>query len=239
MIPIGDTRRRFGFPWMTTLLLAICLVLFLYERRVPLHLSGLSVKPWELVAGQHLLLLRLAITSMLVQGPGLLEPIVNLVYLWVLGSKVEDACGPWGLLSIALLSAVSGVAVRMIVDPIRFGPYEEQPIYGLVGVIAGLFGAYIVIYAFRPIPAWLPPIVARLTPVPVFLHLLYWGGLEFVNIDFGLLRSGKVLQSVSFESMWPMVGVLIVGLLVGQLFVRREYLWLRLLQARKAAAARR
>jgi membrane associated rhomboid family serine protease len=202
--------------------------------RIPLYQGGLSLKPWELVAGQHLVLLRLALTSLLVQGPGWLEPLVNLVYLWVLGSKVEDACGPWGLLAITLLSAVSGVAVRMIVNP-----SAEEPIYGLVGVIAGLFGAYTVLYAFRPIPAWLPPIVARLTPIPVVLHLLYWGGLEFVNIDFALLRTGQVLQAVSFEPTWPMAGALLTGLIVGQLFARREYLWLQLLQARRAAAARR
>lgn len=233
MIPIGDTRRRFGFPWMTVTLLAICLVFFLYERRVPLELGGLSLKPWELIAGQHLYLLRVALTSMLVQGGGWLEPLVNLVYLWVLGSKVEDACGPWGLFSIVLLSAISGAAARMIVHP-----EGQEPIYGLAGVIAGLFGAYMVLYAFRPIRAWLPPLVARLTPVPVVLHLLYWGGLEFVNVDFALLRSGQILQSVSFEPTWPMAAALVTGLIVGHLFARREYLWLQVVQARKATARR-
>lgn len=239
MIPIGDTRRRFGFPWMTMVLLALCLVMFLYERRVPLHLSGLSLKPWELVAGRHLVLLRLALTSIFVQGPGWLEPLVNLVYLWVLGSKVEDACGPWGMLAVVLLSAVSGAAIRMIAHPLA-----QEPIYGLTGVIAGLFGAYMVLYAFSPIPAWLFPIVARLTPVPVFLHLFYWGGLEFVNIDFGQIRlsrvfSREILDLFTFEATWPMVGALVVGLIAGQLFARREYLWLRVLQARRAAAVRR
>jgi membrane associated rhomboid family serine protease len=236
MIPIGDTRRRFGFPWMTVMLLVLCAVFFLYERRVPLDQSALSVRPWLLLAGQHLALLRAALTSMLVQGPGWLEPLVNLVYLWVLGSKVEDACGPWGLLCITLLSAVSGVAVRLAAYPQR-----EDPIYGLVGVIAGLFGAYIALYAFRPILAWLPPIVARLTPVSVVVHLLYWAGWEFVNIDFRSinlrnLQSG--LKAISFEATWPMVGALIAGLAMGQLFARREYLWLQVLQARKALARR-
>jgi membrane associated rhomboid family serine protease len=236
MIPIGDTRRRFGFPWMTVLLLTLCVVFFLYERRVPLDQSGLSVRPWLLLAGQNGVLLRTALTSMLVQGSGLLEPIVNLIYLWVLGSKVEDACGPWGLLSITLLSAASGVAVRMIIYP-----GSEEPILGLAGVIAGLFGAYIVLYAFHPILAWLPPIVARLTPVPVVLHLLYWAGWEFVNIDFGsisLRNLPSVPQAISFEPTWPMAGALITGLVVGHLFARREYLWLQALQARRAAAPR-
>jgi membrane associated rhomboid family serine protease len=237
MIPIGDTRRRFGFPWMTVMLLVVFLVFFLYERRVPLDQSGLSLKPWELPAGAYLALLTKALTGLFVQGPFWFKAIVNLVYLWVLGNKVEDACGPWGLLSITLMSAVSGAAIRIIVDPVLYGPFGDKPIYGLVGAIAGLFGAYTVLYAFRPILAWLPPMVARLTPVPVVIHLLYWAALEFVNVDFPNLTTLR-LGAVSFHMTWPMVGALLMGLAIGMLFARREYLYYKLLAA-KAALARR
>jgi len=233
MIPIGDTRRRFGFPWMTVVLLVLGGVFFLYERRAPLDRTAFSLLPWDLLAGQHLVLLRRALTSVLVQGPGWLEPIVNLVYLGVLGSKVEDACGPGGLFSITLLSAISGVTIKLAVHP-----ESQDPVHGLAGVVAGLFGAYMILYAFRPIPTWVPPMVARLTPVPVFLHLLYWAGLVFVNIDFGLLRAGKIRQCVSLEPTWPMVGALVIGLIVGQLFARREFLWLQVVQAKRSAARR-
>ena len=233
MIPIGDTRRRFGFPWMTVFLLALCVVIFLYERRTSLAYSALSILPRDLESSPNLSLLFKAMASMLVQGPGWLEPITNLLFLWVLGNKVEDACGPWGLLSICLLSAVGGVAAKMIIHPLG-----TEPVFGLAGVIAGLFGAYLVVYGFRPIPTWVPPMVARLTPVPVVLHMLYWAGLVFVNIDFGLLRSGKVLQSVSFEPTWPFVSALAIGLICGRLFTRREYLWLQILQKRAAAPIR-
>lgn len=235
MIPIGDARRRFGFPWATLLLAIVCLIIFLIERRSsdPLPQSVLALIPRELAAGQNFYLLQKALTAVFVQGPGWLEPIANLVYLWVLGSKVEDACGPWGTLGISALGAIGGTAIKIIVHP-----KAEEPVYGLAGVVAALFGAYFVLYAFRAIPAWLPPMVATLTPMPALLHLLYWAGLEFVNIDFGLLRAGKFLPAVSFETNWPQAGALIVGLLAGPLFARREFIYYRLLAA-KAARTRR
>ena len=229
MIPIGDTRRRFGFPWMTVVLLSLCAVIFVFERRTSLTHSIFSLVPQDMPPGQSTALLFKALTCWFVQGPGWLEPIVNLVYLWVLGNKVEDACGPWGLLLITLLSSTTGVAVKMIVHPTG-----ADPAHGLAGVVAGLFGAYLVLYAFRPILSWLPPFVARLTPVPVLVHLLYWGGLEFVNVNWALLRSGRILQSFSFEPTWPFVGALVTGLIAAQLFARREYLYYRVLQAVRA-----
>jgi membrane associated rhomboid family serine protease len=229
MIPIGDTRRRFGFPWMTLVMLSLCAVIFFFERRTSLAHSIFSLVPQDMPPGQHTALLFKALMCWLVQGPGWLEPIVNLVYLWVLGNKVEDACGPWGLLLITLLSSTTGVAVTMIVHPA-----SADPVYGLAGVVAGLFGAYLVLYGFQPIPSWLPPFVARLTPVPVVLHLLYWAGLEFVNVSWTLLRSGKILQAFFLEPTWPFVSALVMGLIAAQLFARREYLYYRALQIRAA-----
>jgi membrane associated rhomboid family serine protease len=235
MIPIGDARRRFGFPWMTILLLGISLAIFLFERQGsdPLPRSVLALVPRDVVSANGLYLLQKALSAALVQGPGWFEPIVNMVYLWVLGNKVEDACGPWGLLWIGALGAVGGVALKLILHP-----YAGEPVYGLAGVVAALFGAYLVVYAFRAIPSWLPPMVATLTPVPAVLHLLYWGGLVFVNVDFALLRSGKVLQAFAFEPTWPYAGALVVGLLAGPVLARREYLYYRLLAARAARTRR-
>lgn len=234
MIPIGDTRRRFGFPWMTVLLLAVCLVDFLYERRTPLSYSVFALIPREVVAGQHLALLQKALTCFFIQGPSWLEPIANLLYFWVLGSKVEDACGPWGLFLLTLLSSISAVAVKVIAQP-----SAEDPVFGLSGVVAGLFGAYLVLYSLRPILSWVPPMVAKLTPVSSLLHLLYWAGLVFVNVNFRLFWPIKnIPQAVSLEPTWPFAGALVIGLVAGELFARREYIYYRLLQARAQRRAR-
>lgn len=233
MIPIGDARRRFGFPWMTACLLLGAVLLFLYERNLPpsaliIH-NGLVPHDVALRISLGLRVGSLwdALTYSLVQGPNLFEMVVNLVYLWVLGSKVEDACGPGGLLLLCVLSSVGGAVSASLLTP----NYKE-PIYGLAGVVAGLMGAFFVLYRMQPIRSWFPPLI--LVRVPAFLHLLYWGVLEFVRVDRAAFQSRDFLHLLTLEPAWPLVGGIVVGLLGGYLFVRRAFLYYNMLAAKSS-----
>lgn len=237
MIPIGDAQRRFGFPWMTVLLLLVCLAMFLYEHT-------LTPAQWETLASRYALVSRTVdqtaasgvpdstmwntLTYLFFQGQSWLEPLINLAYLWALGKKVEDACGPWGFSLLCFLCAVGGAVTKGIATPL-----ETAPVSGLAGVVAGLMGAYFVLYEMRPIRAWLPPFI--LIPIPAFLHLLYWGGLEFVNLHVGALRSMQWNRVITLEATWPLLGGLVVGLLAAQLFSRQEFLYYRILRAERSA----
>ncbi len=225
MIPIGDARRRFGFPWMTVFLLLLGGVVFLFERRLPLA-SSYALSPEGLDPAEPVFILTRALMVLFLQGPGWLEPLANLAFLWALGHKVEDACGPGGLLMIYLLSGIGGVAIKVLADP-----YGEA-VYGLAGVVAGLFGAYFILYQMAPIRSWIPPLF--LPRVPAFLLFIYWAGLEFINIDFAAARAMKWQQIVSLEPTWPFVGALFLGLLLGPLFARREYIYYQMIQARRS-----
>ncbi len=234
MIPIGDNRRRFGFPWMTLTLLIIGILLFLLEQRVDLSGVRGNPLPWGIKAGlldlgHPLSTVEWALIASFIQGPGLLAPLVNLVYLWAIGSKVEDACGPWGMLLISLLSGIGGVGLALAVQP-----KSQELVFGMGGVVAGLFGAYIVIYRLAPLRSWIFPLI--LTNVPIFLHLLYWGGLEFVNLNLEALKAAKFTQAFSFEPNWPFVLAIILGLAAGNLFVRREFIYYAGLKAKSREA---
>lgn len=218
VIPLGDARRRFGFPWMTCLLLAVGLIVFLYERRLPL--DGLyGLRPAEL--GQRIWAVEQAVACLLVQGPGWLAPLVNLIYLWILGNRVEDACGPYGFFTLSLLCGLGGVVVAGFLAP--YLP-EGARLYGLAGVVAGLFGAYLVLYRGEGIRTLIPPIF--LVQVPAFLHLLYWAGWEFVHLDLAAARALQIDRLL--YPHWPFAGAFFLGLLAGPLFARQEFLWLRL-----------
>jgi membrane associated rhomboid family serine protease len=234
MIPIGDARRRFGFPWMTTLLLLIGLAFFLYEHSVPdastEALQRYLFYPQALGYGLGLLLN--ALLCLYIQGVAWWEPIANLVYLWVLGRKVEDACGPWGFLALFLFCGVGGTVSALMLSPLAPGPF-----YGLSGVVAGLFGAYFVLFRGEPIRSWLPPII--LVRVPAAVHLLYWlavaFGIVFIQANWPALQGLQFRQIASPPgSNWPLAGAFFVGLLAGQLFARREFVYYRLLQAKAA-----
>ncbi len=239
MIPIGDARRRFGFPWMTTLLLILSLVFFLYEHLAPGVSQGYlqpsygfdqAVAAYNYGLGPVLRVL----TCLFVQGTGWWEPIANLVFLWALGRKLEDACGSWGFLMLFLLNGAGGVISALLVAPLA---QVQGPFYGLSGVVAGLFGAYFILYRGEPIRSWLPPII--LVRVPAAVHLLYWAvvafGIAFLQANWAALTNLQLSQIASPPGAnWPMLGAFFLGLLAGQLLARREFLYYRLLQAKAA-----
>ena len=227
MVPIGDARRRFGFPWVTSFLTMILVAGFLVE-----HSSGMTFVPFYLVPDAAAFLppwrrLGAALLSPIPQGLDWVAPLANLVYFWVLGRKVEDACGPLGFLLIGLLGAVGGVAFAIIAGRLLW-TYGEEPIYGLTGIVAALMGAYMVLYRMAPLRAWIPPLI--IVPVPALIHLLYWAGLEFLRLDITKLQARTLRGLFTPPPHWPLAGSLLIGLLAGYLFARRELLFYRTLQ---------
>lgn len=243
MIPLGDGRRRFGFPWMTSLLLALGLVLFFLGKlpTVSAYFSGywLSLDPNYPPLGPLRLLWR-ALVAVLLPGPAWmwLEPIACLLYFWVLARKMEDACGPWGLLLLGMLGGIGGTAAQIALFPLtHFLENYPWAAYGLAGVVACLFGAYAVVYRLQPIRAFVPPVS---TPqVPVLLHLLWWAGWTFLNVRWEAVIGLRPLEAFSLEPNWPSLVALPIGLLAGHLFVRREFLWLRWREAQARPRGRR
>ncbi|MBN1483940.1 MAG: rhomboid family intramembrane serine protease [Chloroflexia bacterium] len=226
MIPIGDARRRFRFPWMTGLLVFLVVVIFVYERRLPSLPWRYGVIPQDLTRLLPIQMLGRSLAYVLVQGPGFFVPLVNLVYFWVLGSKVEDACGAMGFLQACMFSAVGGIAFVALLKP-----QGSEPVYGLSAVVAGLLGAYFVLYRMAPLRAWFPILILVQAPVPAFLHLLYWFALVFVRVNVTAIREKAFTQVLSLQPDWPLAGALLVGLLAGYLFARPIFLYYNQLAA--------
>jgi membrane associated rhomboid family serine protease len=226
MVPIGDGKRRFGFPWLTTFLSLAFVFLFCFEHFSGSNLGILAIVPYDTAALYPIGRLGASVASVLHQGLGWLEPIVNLVFFWVLGRKVEDACGSLGFLALCLFGAVGGVAFSLILTP-----YGGDPLFGLAGVVACLMGAYFVLFRLAPIRTFIPPLM--MVPVPALMHFFYWAGLEFVNIDTFAVSARQWTQIVVLEPNWPFVGSFLIGLVAGQLFARTELVFYRTLKSAK------
>lgn len=236
MIPIGDTRSRFGSSWATVALLLLLFLALIAEHTLDpgtwralaeayaLNVERLASEP------PHRLLL-VSIAYLFFQGGAgvWLEPIVNLVYLWVLGRKVEDVCGSGRFLALYALLGLSGAAsVRLLERWIPAG--GDRLVYGQAAIVAGLMGTYLVLYQGQPLRTWIPPFF--LPSVPVGLHLLYWAGLEFVDLHPEALRPFRPARLISIEANWPLIGAFAIGMLAAYLFVRQEYLYYRSLRPR-------
>jgi GlpG protein len=107
---------------------------------------------------------------------GALHIIFNGLWLWFLGTRVEQVYGKWTLLSLVLgIGLVSNVAEALVSFPVPFG--------GISGVVYGLLGFVWLLGTLRAIPEFhMPP---ALFPLMVVFLVLGWSGLMDLVIPAG------------------------------------------------------
>ena len=141
MIPIGDDdSARRTTPVVTYALIAINVLFFLVE----LTSSDAFIDRWAFVparflanpAGDFLTLF----TSMFMHA-GWLHLLGNMLYLWIFGDNVEDRLGHGLFLAFYLICGLAATFAQMAVNM-----NSQIPNLGASGAIAGVLGAYIVMF---------------------------------------------------------------------------------------------
>jgi membrane associated rhomboid family serine protease len=126
------------------------------------------------------------LTHMFLHG-GVLHLLGNVWFLWLFGGNVEDRLGPW---RFGLFYLLAGIAAA--VAQIASAPASTLPMVGASGAIAGVLGAYLILFpkAF----VWtLVPWIVPILPVPAVIFLVGWFFLQAYN-GVGALRSGPVAE---------------------------------------------
>jgi membrane associated rhomboid family serine protease len=103
--------------------------------------------------------------SMFLHG-GYLHLAGNMLFLWIFGNNVEDRMGHLGYLGFYLLSGVVGSATHILVQP-----DSTIPMVGASGAIAGVMGAYLVLFPNAPI---LSLIFVFIRTIPAKWLLGFW-----------------------------------------------------------------
>lgn len=176
MIPISDSVRSRTFPFVNVALIIACTIVFIYELTLSLpdvnaFFFDHGVVPKELVdwlespSGMEEPLT--VVTSAFVHG-GWLHLIGNMLYLWVFGDNVEDALGHVRYLLFYLIAAAGAVALQVAIDTT-----EIIPMVGASGAIAGVLGAYLVLYPSARVGTVIPPFFWTI-PVPAVVLIGLW-----------------------------------------------------------------
>ncbi len=123
------------------------------------------------------------LTSMFLHA-NILHLAGNMWFLWIFGDNVEDRLGH---VKYILLYVASGIAATAGFVLLR--PQETVPIIGASGAIAGVLGAYLVMFPMRPVLA-----VAGffLLPVPALLFIGLWFVGQFAIADAGVAWEAHV-----------------------------------------------
>jgi membrane associated rhomboid family serine protease len=244
MIPIGDSVRSRTFPYVNVTIIAINVVVFVYELTLSgtqIGFTGFSeldrffyewgalpaclgdqfgftpdVPPAELrVACDDLNNGAItAVTSMFLHG-GWLHILGNMIFLWVFGDNVEDAMGHVRYAAFYLIAGFAGTAAHVF-----FFQNELIPSIGASGAISGVMAAYLVLYPRASIQAILPVFIFIFIPftVPAVFLIGLWFLMQLVNGAVGLANV-DVVGGGGGVAWFAHIGGFVAGLVLVKLFV--------------------
>ncbi len=105
------------------------------------------------------------LVSMFLHG-GLFHLLSNMWFLWIFGNNVEEAYGAAGFLALYLVTGLVATGAFVLTNP-----ESTIPLVGASGAIAGVLGAYLVLFPTHRVLTW---IMLFFVPVPAILFLGLW-----------------------------------------------------------------
>lgn len=241
MIPIGDSVHSRTFPVVNVTIISLNILIFLYEltlstvRQPPFGFSQLDVFffHWGTIpacladqfgydpnvsarslafycAGNHEI--GAVFYSMFLHG-GWLHLLGNMIFLWVFGDNVEDAMGH---LRYALFYLVVGLAATSA--HVWASQNDLTPSIGASGAIAGVLGAYLVLYPRARVTALLPIFFIIPFYVPAVFLIGFWFLLQLFN-GLASLTTTDVVNAGGGIAWFAHVGGFTAGVLLVKLFV--------------------
>ena len=216
MFPIRDTQPSHNRPVTVTLLIALNVLVFLYEFSLDPYSRNDFISVYGLIPGQRHFHLYAVVTSMFLHG-GWMHIIGNMWFLWIFGDNVEDALGHFKYLVFYVLC---GIAAGM--TQVLFSAGSRLPMVGASGAIAGVMGAYLIKFPKSRIVTLVFVFIFFTTiEVPAGLMLAYWFFIQFFS---GVGTIGYSHVSQGGTAFFAHIGGFITGMiLVGVMGTRQVY----------------
>ncbi len=147
MIPLRDIIPSRTTPVVTISLIAVNVLVFIYELSLGRDVDAFTLYYGLVPAAFSWVTV---FTSMFLHG-GFMHVAGNMLYLWIFGDNVEDRMGHGRFLVFYLLCGVAAALAQTIT-----GPDSVVPMVGASGAIAGVMGAYFVLYPRSRIVTLIP-----------------------------------------------------------------------------------
>jgi membrane associated rhomboid family serine protease len=209
MFPIGDddTQRR-TVPVVTFALIGINLLVFLIE------LSGGDqfIKEWAFIPARFSLnpgANAVTIFSAMFMHGGWLHLFGNMLFLWIFGDNVEDRFGHLKFLIFYLLAGIAAAFAQYALSP-----ESSVPNVGASGAIAGVLGAYILMFPQSRVNVLLG---RQIVAMPAIIVLGAWIALQLVS-GVGTIRSTDESANAGGVAYMAHIGGFAAGFLMAFLF---------------------
>jgi rhomboid family protein len=177
-IPLYDDNPTARAPTVTHVLIGLCVGAFLWQLGHDHHevIYRYGMIPSVLFGTAHLKPELHAVpawmtifTSMFLHG-GWLHLIGNMLFLWIFGNNVEDELGHGRYLLLYLATGVAAALIQAFSSPA-----SHVPMIGASGAIAGVLGAYLLLFPRANVHVFIWIIIFfRIVTVPAWLLLGLW-----------------------------------------------------------------
>jgi membrane associated rhomboid family serine protease len=227
VLPLRDLNPTRRTPYVTWSLIALCFLVFLYElslgsgpgeEDLALFLTQWGAVPVRITtafdSGQFLSQDTFGLISSQFLHAGWLHILGNMLYLWIFGNNIEDRLGPVLYLGFYLLAGVVAGLTQVVIDP-----GSQVPLVGASGAIAGVLGAYLVLYPrARVLSAVFFGYFVQVVAVPAVIVLGLWFVLQLIS---GAASLGAPTAAEGGVATFAHVGGFVMGVLVGLLLRAR------------------
>jgi len=185
MFPIWDDTPTKKFPLITVILIALNSMIFLYQvslgERFNEFIYSMGLLPFEIT--HHIDILPtgpspiyLTIFSSMFMHGSVVHLLGNMLFLWIFGNNVEDYLGRKKFLFFYLICGISAAFTQIL-----FNSDSTVPMVGASGAIAGVLGAYMVLYPRAKITTVIIIIFfIRLIKLPAIVVLGFWIVYQFL-----------------------------------------------------------
>ena len=215
MFPLYDTTRTRVFPLVNLGLILLNALAFFYEiQKTPSALESF-IFTWGLIPA-HMLAdpggkWETIFSSMFLHG-GWFHILSNMWVLFIFGDNVEAALGKFRYLLFYLLSGVAAALLQTYLLPT-----SAVPMIGASGAIAGVLGAYLILFPRSRIASLVPILfILTVVEVPAVLFLIFWFVTQIYSGLF-MMQGG----SASGIAWWAHIGGFLFGMLMVSFFRRR------------------
>jgi membrane associated rhomboid family serine protease len=223
VLPLRDFIPTRRFPVLTVGIIVVNIMAFAYELladaggMLEQTFYTMGVVPFDVTHNFGPAVALSFLTSMFLHG-GFMHIIGNMLYLWIFGNNVEDSMGRGRFLVFYLITGITASAAQVLASP-----NSRLPSIGASGAIAGVLGAYIVLFPNARVQTLIfLGYFARMAQLPALLVLGFWFVLQLFNglLAFGMTQLGGV-------AWFAHIGGFVAGLLLVRLFTvgRRQNHW--------------
>lgn len=211
MFPLSDSIKSPRFPFINVLIILATVYVF-FQQMVSPDFEAF-IYQYALIPAQidfnNFQSLTPFITSMFLHG-GWLHLISNMWFLWVFGDNVETHVGAIFYPFLYFASGIAGGLAQYF-----FMPSSDIPMLGASGAVAGVLGAYFVLFGHSRIKTLVPIFgFVTITDIPASFMLGYWFLLQILSGAASLGVTGEG-GGVAF---WAHAGGFIAGWVIAKMF---------------------